>query len=301
MNLDQFVAWATGQSLLYPPNPEDDRGQCYQLINFYMARVWGTPLIWKPYAYQLIAGAQAMSNYTVTINNPNDANQVPPVGAIMVFGANLPGSGGMGHTDIFLQATGVNAWIGFDSNWGGKTAHKVTHNYSYVVGWITPRGGLGGGPAPAPAPSAGGDEVIANADQATKIYKMLRPNGGGSQDEIGATAGRRTYANFVNDAQAEINQRDANLVAQNQQLANMQTTIDQLNAAVTAANSNDQADLQKIAELTAELTTAHDQLKDLQDALPKPPPTPTADEKAAARVGLFTKLIALFLKLKKKQ
>lgn len=300
MNLDQFVAWATGQSLLYPPNSEAYRGQCYQLINFYIAKVWGSPIIWRSYAYQLLEGASQYPNYQVTINNPNDPNQVPPVGAVMVFNSSLPGSGGMGHTDIFLQATGVNSWIGFDSNWGGKTAHKVTHNYSYVAGWITLKGGMGAGPVA----NTGENEMIANEDQAVKLYKMLRPNGGGNGDEISQTAGRRSYANFVNDAQNEVAQRDANLVAQAQQMANMQQTINMLNEAVTAATSNDEMDRQRIAELTAELTTTHDKIADLQKSLPTPTttqnPKPEKQADAIPRPSFITRFLAFLLTRKKK-
>jgi hypothetical protein len=101
---------------------------------------------------------------------------------------------------------------------------------------------LGGG-SPAPQTNAqGGDEMIANADQASKIYKMLRPNGGASQEEINGTAGHRSFAEFVNTAAPEIAARDAQItqwqtqaqVGQNasQQLAAMQTTVDTLHAQV---------------------------------------------------------------------
>lgn len=51
-------------------------------------------------------------------------------------------------------------------------------------------------------------EMIANTDQATKIYKMLRPNGNPSQNEISQTAGKRTFAEFLNSAQTEVELRD---------------------------------------------------------------------------------------------
>src|SRR5258708_7631099 len=136
MDLNQFDVWAESQPpLLYPGQNEDNRGQCYQLINFYMAQVWHVGLIYRTYAYQLLEGARTAGIFEVVTNDPTNPNQLPPAGAVVVFNTALPGSGGLGHTDIFLQALGTAAWIGLDANWGGKVAHKVTHNWGYVAGW----------------------------------------------------------------------------------------------------------------------------------------------------------------------
>jgi hypothetical protein len=66
-------------------------------------------------------------------------------------------------------------------------------------------------------PQQGAEEMIADANQAHQAYQLLRPNGDGSPDEINGTAGRRTWAQFANDARAEIqvrNQMYANQAAQ---------------------------------------------------------------------------------------
>lgn len=66
-------------------------------------------------------------------------------------------------------------------------------------------------PAPKPQPKPqpqGGDEMIATTQEADLVYRVLRPNGQASAAEINGTAGKRTYKNFMRDAQAEVANRD---------------------------------------------------------------------------------------------
>lgn len=266
MTLSEFENTYTGQSLLYAANPRREylRGQCVQPISFYVTQVWGKPTIWCDYAYQWFTDGQFSDQYTRVINNPDDQNQLPPIGAVIVWGSNSPGSGGGGHIAIVLSA-GYTTFVSLDSNWGGKTLHRVTHNYDYIIGWLVPKN------AEPEATINQGVEMIANTDQGIKIYKMLRPNSDPSQDELNMTVGNRTFSQFLNDAQAEITNRDSNLRAQNDQMAAMQTTINQLNQTVTQVTSDDAADKQTLADaltrigsLTSELETTNDKIKDLQ-------------------------------------
>lgn len=300
MNLDQFTDWAQLQPpLLYPPNRAEDAGQCYQLVNFYMDMVWHRPLIWQPFAYLLMKGAEATGTYEVIYNNPNDPNQLPPRGAVVVFDRSLPGSAGMGHTDIFLQAYGTGAWIGLDANWGGKVAHKVTHNWSYVVGWFYPKSQPAPAPAATPAPQ-GGDEMISTIQDAINIYKMLRPNGNPSQDEIDGTAGRRTYKQFVSDAQPEISQRDQSFNAMQATINSQNATITDLTTKLTDAEATGQEkqaalteSLQKIASDNADLATLHDKVAEFNaNPVVKAQNAATAMSKQPSNAG---KLLASFI------
>lgn len=75
-------------------------------------------------------------------NNPNDPNQLPKRGDIVVFSGAQPGSGGYGHIDIFDMITGADTstWQGLDQNWGGQYVHFVpNHVWTYVLGWWTPK------------------------------------------------------------------------------------------------------------------------------------------------------------------
>lgn len=317
MNLDQFYSAFVNQTMDYDgvyPN------QCVDLAKYYLDRCFGIkPGAWgDAWAYFGGEGCRQLQarGWTKVPNNHNDVNQVPPRGALIVWDATLAGSGGGGHVAVVWQANpGAATFISFDENWGGNTAHLVTHNWSKVLGWMVPPQGGRGADTPAPAAPAqapqGGDEMIANADQATKIYKMLRPNGAASADEINGTAGRRSFANFLNDAQNEINQRDANLRAQAQHTADLQATIDQLNQTITNLQANGvqskqqlDAALAQVADLTSQLTNSHDQLKELQDAQPTSTPNvPVAQQPQATpeqpKAGLFVKLIAALLRRKK--
>lgn len=299
MNLDQFINKWNGQYPLYAPNASREylRGQCVQLVCFYVTEVLGTPVMWRDAADWWYAGLFPEIYVKV---GPNDLRR----GDIAIWGGDLPNSGGAGHIAIVVSDnTAGGSFVSFDSNWGGKQAHHVTHNKSYLIGGLRKRGAP---PAPQPTPQ-GGDEMIANTDQATKIYRLLRPNGGASQGEVDATAGRRSFAEFINSAQTEVAARDANLQAQANQLASMSNTINQLNQALTdmkvLEQKEDVAEAQQLAELkanrakidilTGDLETAHDKIVELQNT----PPTPMS---TTPKTNWLTKLLLVLFKPKAK-
>lgn len=257
-----------GQSLLYAPSREREslRGQCVQPVCFFVVAN-GLPVLWRDASEWWYSGLYPEAYDRI----PNSATATPQPGDLIIWDRNLPNSGGAGHIAVCLKPLpGTGTFISVDSNWGGKTVRAVTHNYSYVIGWLRPKRAN----QPQPQQPQGGDEMITSADQAAKMYALLRPNGNTSQEEIDSTVGRRSYAQFVNDGQAEVAQRDANLRAQGARLDELQRTIDQLNQVITQLNADDAADEQaisaahgEIARLTTELTTSHDQIKELQDSL----------------------------------
>lgn len=317
MNLDQFIAWANGQSLLWAPSPAREylRGQCVQLICFYVTKVLGMPILWRDAALWW----RDMDLVLPGAYHKVDANNLQR-GDIVVWDGSLAGSGGAGHIAIVVDGKqGQPTFISFDSNWGGKYAHLVTHNRDKVLG------GLRKARMPiAVAQAQGGDEMIADADQATKIYKMLRPNGNPNQDEINNTVGRRSFASFLNDAQAEVGARDAAIRDQNAQFANMQGIINIQNQTITdlttklqnsdATGSEKQAALnaalQKIGETNAELTTCHDTIVDLNNTVTGFENNPVVKaQQTAAQLGekpspvsqLIAALIRAFSKIKKQK
>jgi hypothetical protein len=316
MNLDQFIPWAEGQgSLLWAPSPAREylRGQCVQLVCYYVNMVYHLDVIWDDAAGWYSDG-RLSNEYDRIANNPGDPNQVPQRGDIIVWNTSLPGSGGAGHIAICLSATpGALTFISLDQNWGGKTPHQVTHNWSYVLGWLRPRGQAAPAPvpqAPAPAPTPapqGGDEMIADANQARQAYGLLRLDGNVSQDEINGTAGRRSWVQFAGHAVPEV-------TARNQHFVDMQTTINNQNSTITdltgkltdstATAAEKQAalteSLQKIASDNADLATLHDKIAEFNAN-----PVVKAQQKAAelskqpSNFGKFLAgLIASFSKFK---
>lgn len=134
--------------------------------------------------------------------------------------------------------------------------------------------------------------MITNADQAAKMYRLLRPNGTPSDDEINGTVNRRSYAQFVNDGQGEVAARDAALREQSAQLGNMQNLINTQNETITAfqlkladvSASNDEKQhaldqmLAQTADINAQLASSHDvivacqaQIEDAKMATPEVP------------------------------
>lgn len=57
-------------------------------------------------------------------------------GDVLIWGADLPGSGGDGHTAIYLdaQANPTAGFSSFDQNFGGATAHVQAHGWPYLAG-----------------------------------------------------------------------------------------------------------------------------------------------------------------------
>lgn len=307
MSLDQFIAKYSGQSVLYNQRDPSLRGQCVQLVCFYVQEVVGKPVIWNDAAEWWYSGLFPEHYERIA----NSATAVPRPGDIIVWDRSLANSGGAGHIAICVTPRpGTGTFVSFDSNWGGKTAKLVTHNYNKVVGWLRPRvpqPAPAPAPAPQPKPQQGGDEMIANADQARKIYKMLRPNGDASEAEINGTAGRRSFASFLNDAQAEINARDNNLREQAQRVVDLTSLINSQNQTITELTQKLQNSDATAAEKTkalndalaelgrtnAELATARDELKDLQEQsviTSQPLPDP--------KVPLLVRLLSLFIKKK---
>lgn len=300
MNLDQFIAKYSGQSVLYNTRDASLRGQCVQLVCFYVSEVCGKPVIWADAAKWWSSGLFPEHYERIT----NDIHSIPKRGDIIVWASSLPNSGGAGHIAICVEPRpGTGTFVSFDSNWGGKNAKLVTHNYTNVVGWLRPR-------VPAPQvtqPQGGGIEMITNADQANKIYKMLRPNGGASQGEIDSTAGRRSFAEFIESAQAEINVRDANFRSQAEQLTNMSNTINNQNQTITTLTQKlndselsgaekqkalDKA-LSKLADQNSQIANSHDQIVELQKKV-----VVTDKPFSVPKPNLLIRILAKFVKSK---
>jgi prefoldin subunit 5 len=316
MTAQEYLDAYQGQSLLYNTNDPTLRGQCVQAVCFFTTAN-NCPVAWADAYYWKDLASQHPDKYEWIANTPG---VVPAPGDIVIWDRTLPGSAAAGHIAVCLRPLpGTGTFVSVDQNWGGKTVHAVTHNYSYVIGWLRIKqaleGGRGGGdiaaPAPAPAPTTQGDEMIADTNQAHEAYQLLRPNGDGSDAEINATAGHRSWAQFANDAKPEVAARNANLQQQAQHIAAMSDTINITNQTITdlrttiqneqATNGQKQqaldAALTKIAQGNAQMTSLHDQLSDLQKKLSNPLQSATAVVSDAKQKsgGLFVAFLRFLL------
>lgn len=274
MNYDQHLARYLGKYLA------DYGGQCVSNAAHYCLDNS------KPIAYANACDwwnhPSLTGAFSFVANNPNDYNQVPARGNILIWNSALAGSGGAGHIAIFDHIVSPGVFTSCDANWGGATVHMVTHNWNNIIGWMVPKVS-----APAPAP-AQGEEMIADINQAKLAYRLLRGNTPVTDGELNGTAGKRSWVEFATTAGPEIDSREQQKANTQTQIAQLTSINNQLNQQITdiTANSNatkadKDAALAKIAELQAELTTAMDKLKEAQNA----PQVPVTDDQAAQVVA----------------
>jgi hypothetical protein len=302
MTATEYLNTYQGQSLLFNTADPSLRGQCVQSVCFFV-QANGFPVIWADAAEWW---NRRNNRYDYIANTPD---AVPQPGDIMIWSSALPGSGGAGHLAVCLYALpGTGTFVSADSNWGGKTLHQVTHNYNYVIGWMRfKQAAPAPAPAPQPAPAVAAApapitqeiEMIANDTQAHQAYQLLRVNGDGNADEIAATAGKRSWAQFASDAQGEVQARNKNLQDQQAHMADMQNVINSTNQTVTdlratiaddqISNSEKQKALDnaitQIAKDNADITTLHDQVADLQTKLADPIANASAAVEGVAKVA----------------
>ncbi len=142
MSLSDFIAKYNGVHI-------DEDGyygaQCWDLVARYAREVVGCP------SFPTVTGGAAglFSNTAPVIlqyfdrvaNNPNDANQIPPDGAVIVWGTTwsppyghtaLKTAGGAGQNMTVIEQNGNNP---------GGAAYIKSRNYTGVTGWLVPKKG----------------------------------------------------------------------------------------------------------------------------------------------------------------
>jgi len=117
--------------------------QCWDVVARYAREKYGCP------SFPTVTGGAAglFTNTHGTIlqyfdrvaNNPNDANQIPPDGAIIVWSTQW--SSPYGHTALKVSGgVGQNMTV-FEQNGNnpGGNAYTKSRNYSGVIGWLVPK------------------------------------------------------------------------------------------------------------------------------------------------------------------
>lgn len=139
MNFNTFVNWALAKKRIDNDGfPKNQPYQCFDLIGSYLMNCFG----YKGSQYSILPVSSAYQLYTAFPKTITGKFQKIPVtqparaGDIVVWGAGLPGSEGNGHVAIMLRP-GAN-FISLDQNWGGAYVHQVSHNLSYVLGYLRP-------------------------------------------------------------------------------------------------------------------------------------------------------------------
>jgi polyhydroxyalkanoate synthesis regulator phasin len=143
------------------------------------------------------------------------------------------------------------------------------------------------------------DEMIKTREEATVMYKLLRPNAGPSEDEINATVNRRTFARFLQDAGHELSMRDARLQAQANNITEMERAVAELRAHIENDKVTDATTLRnhqtRVAELTAEIDSYRRQMAALQAKVSKPVTTTSTVSPlpTAPKASLLVRILAI--------
>lgn len=137
MNYQDFLAKYLGGTWGYPTQ-NDYLGECLSLVKWYIKECFK----FSPPA----SGTGGAYGYWSVFPNPlgtyfnkveNTPTGVPKQGDIIIWNTNV--GGGHGHISIF-DSGDVNQFISCDQNYYGKQAHLQKHNWTNVVGWLTPKG-----------------------------------------------------------------------------------------------------------------------------------------------------------------
>ena len=114
--------------------------QCFDYFNFYYQFLTGRNPYWDGYA---VPGAKDIWNvgndrFTKIANDPNDANQIPQPGDILIYNGNW--GGGFGHVEMVLSAD-VNGATVSAQNTKGQYVSQDYRSWSRIqnalIGWLS--------------------------------------------------------------------------------------------------------------------------------------------------------------------
>ena len=135
MTFDEFLTKYESKKWGYP-NQANYLGQCLSLTKWHIKEVYGI----EPPA----SGCNAARCYWSVFPNPlgtvlkkiiYTAGMVPKKGWIAVWNENA--EAGYGHIASIISAD-ASGFVSLDQNWNGKYAHRVTHNYNNIYGFLVP-------------------------------------------------------------------------------------------------------------------------------------------------------------------
>ena len=114
-----------------------DGGQCVGLASTYSRLYLKTPDFFNHNAKDVYQYAPD-SLFIKILNNPQDYNQHPEEGDIIIWNAWTGNP--YGHIAVCSWTSNGNNFISYDQNWpAGSSVHRQYHDYGNVKGWLRPR------------------------------------------------------------------------------------------------------------------------------------------------------------------
>lgn len=257
MSLAEFIAKYNGVHV-------DEDGyygaQCWDLVARYAREVVGCPSL-----PTVTGGAAGLFTNTAPVilqyfdkvaNNPNDANQIPPNGAVIVWGTTwsppyghtaVKTAGGVGQSMTVIEQNGNNP---------GGAAYIKSRNYTGVIGWLVPRKEV--------------QQVIQDTDQEYARWNQLAIQVRGRErfgrDEFRVAAVGKTWLTAIeilsDDPEAYANTSRARLGARAES-ENWQGQINDLNSKVSSLTAQVNDLTTKFNELVKVDGIKDEQIRDL--------------------------------------
>jgi len=240
MTFNEFIAKYDGKGINYDGAYGN---QCVDLYRQYVKEVCGVP------QSPSVAGAKDIWNTYLSAHFDRIANTptgVPQAGDIVIWGSTI---GTYGHVAVFISGN-VNTFTSFDQNWpdtGGKgVAHKQSHDYKGVLGWLRLKKAA---PPPPPPPPA-----------ETELQKAIRERG--------------EFYNEVLAKGAEIEQLKKTIDQRTNELTDaLNFNKDLTDQKALISNQLTEA-LANIETQKATITDLEERLKKALETPPPPPPAP---------------------------
>lgn len=136
MNIQEVINRYLGKSLGYP-NQNSYLGECLSSVKWYIKNYFGinppASGVNGAYGYWTNFPAPLGQVFNKVVNSPTN---MPKPGDIMIWNTKV--GGGAGHIAVVIDAN-VNSFRSLDQNWGSRTIKIITHNYTNVYGWLTPK------------------------------------------------------------------------------------------------------------------------------------------------------------------
>jgi hypothetical protein len=260
-NVDNFFKRHDGFSRDVDGYPREQPFQCVDVFHLFNSEILGLGYVSaqptggaRDY-YENFDGLGLGSHYVRIKNDPNDPNQLPQKGDVIIWGSTV---GEYGHIAIFSHVSSGQRFVSFDQNWGGRVCHYQEHTWAGVLGWLRPHIFV-----TKPASSAtGGNELM--TPQFIKETYFAAVGRYPEQADIDFHMAKSNPESFINGFSGEYLWKHLK--------AQVDTLVSQLKNITAERDSlmqNVNANAAKIAELNQEIISLNLQINALKSVTPE--------------------------------